>query len=55
MSSFGFNEVISGKRRVTKIRRKDELKIVFIAFAWSCTKGFWFLRPIDYLYLSEAE
>ena len=55
LSSLGEREEINGKARIIKIKRKDELKIIFIALAWSCTKSFWFLRPIDYYYLSRAE
>lgn len=46
---------INGYNRVRKINRNDVLKISgFIASAWSCTKSFWFLRPIDNYYLSKA-
>lgn len=39
-----------------KINRNEELKIIeFMAIAWSCTKSFWFLRPIDDYYLSKAK
>lgn len=39
-----------------KISKNEELKIIeFIAIAWSCTKSFWFLRPIDDYYLSKAQ
>lgn len=55
LSSFGDRDVINGNIRIIKMSKNDELKMVFIALAWSCTKSFWFLRPIDYYYLSRAE
>lgn len=46
---------IKGYESTRKIRENDVLKASeFIAIAWSCTKSFWFLRPIDDYYLSKA-
>lgn len=51
----GSIDEIKGYRRIRKISKNDVLKInEFIALAWSCTKSFWFLRPIDDYYLSKA-
>ena len=54
--------VRTGKKRVAKIRIREvdirsEVSYEYIAwwdhrciaFAWSCTKSFWFLRPMDEL------
>lgn len=47
---FGFKVVIRGHMRIIKVNNKVVVIIIFaIAATWSCTKSFWFLRPMDRL------
>lgn len=42
--------VVSGSISVIKARRKVEFISRVITFTWNCTKGLWFLKPVDYFY-----
>lgn len=42
--------VVSGSIRVIRAKRKVEFISVVITFTWNCTKGLWFLKPVDYFY-----
>lgn len=33
-----------------RAKRKVEFISVVITFTWNCTKGSWFLKPVDYFY-----
>lgn len=49
-SGFGLRVIMRGQTRIVRVRRRVEVIIIFtIAATWSCTKSFWFLRPMDEL------
>lgn len=53
----GLSVVKIGYSSSAKITIKLELKIIVvgcIVFTWSCTKSFWFLRPMDDYYPSKT-
>lgn len=49
--------MINGIKSISSDNNIDELKISirFITFTWSCTKSFWFLKPMDYYYPLKVE
>lgn len=47
---FGVSVIRTGHIKTVNVRSRAEVIIVFtIAATWSCTKSFWFLRPMDRL------
>lgn len=44
----GFSVMIRGQIKIVRVRSRAVVMIVVtIAATWSCTKSFWFLRPMD--------